>query len=1788
MNRKGQMPVRFLVAFVFALSIFFATVAGAGWTAMTGPQYSPNVAYDAVNENWIVVWYTIEAPAGVYGARVDASGTLLDRGGFQISEDGGAGVHPWVEVMGGQTIVVWRDFRSASDGIYGQFLDDGSLIGSNFVISEQPGDAQFDPVVTGNGTDYMVVWEDRRNAPAKASMYGQRIDTTGDPIGSEFMVSSEYYAVSDIASNGSGWAVGWRGGQFHAYDSSGNPAGGVADAIHPGDGYADIASDGSGYLVIATYGSGSYSYVYGRLINADGSYPGTVLTLASDDESLVYHVAQPRIEHGVDRYLVLYDDGYNGGVFGFTVTDEGVPSSPHYTYKPNAVDGLHGNHELAFDSTNSQFLVVFPQYDNGHDVYGHLVGADAVPIGSDFLITEECFGCLYEGVCLDNYDPHPTIPCRHCNAVTHEWDVDTTGSTCDDGLYCTVTDTCNGGDCIGTGSPCTEGWFCSEGSEQCFEDEQTPIDLIAFEAEAGESSVLLTWETATERDMAGFHLLRSRVDNGGYERVTSSLIPSEGDAFTGASYEFTDESVDEGTYYYKLEAIDLTGASEFFGPVEATVEAEPEFGCGMATSGTGTGLLVLLLLAAAGCLVRRRWRIPARPIVVGLFVLSILFVFSGTAQAGWLQSGGGVPGVTYDVANGNWVTVWHRYFGYPDYRPMATRIADPNLILDPGGTEVYGDGNTNSFPQIAAGPNRDLVIWVDDNQILYGRMLENGSPIGEKFQVSTIELASDLPFDVAWGDGAFLVVYGHAASDTRSIWGRIVDEDGNLIGSTIEINSIPGVEPGAWPHPAVASNGSNWMVTYPTTSCIARRTVSFDGTVSAAACVSADENIAYGSVAAIGGNYVVAINQTGWDDERGWRPLYQSQLLDGDGNKIGSINSLIVGGFDWYTDLWIHLSCGTDRCFFTVAQQYDGVGDNILGVFVDANGVAVGSPFEVDSSSSSHGAPDSAFDPATDHVLVTWGNVAGAWGAVYESPGTEIATTFPISADCNGCFVDGVCYDEGTTCDDGLYCTATDTCNGGDCIGTGSPCTEGWFCSELSNQCFADEETPIDLITFEADAEDTTVLLTWETATERDMAGFHLLRSRVDNGGYERVTSSLIPSEGDAFTGASYEFTDESVDEGTYYYKLEAVDLTGASEFFGPVDVTVEAEPEFGCGMADSGTGTGLLVLLLLAAAGYLVRRRWRIPAQPIVVGLFVLSILFVFSGTAQAGWVQSGGEMPHVAFDAANNNWVTVWHRDFGSSDYRPMATRIADPDLILDPGGVEVFGNGSTNIEPRAASGPNGTLIIWEASQTLFGKILDDGTPTGDEFRISEEESLGDHFYAAWGSDAFLVVFWNDSGILGQIVDADGNPVGPTITIETTTSSQSAMRPVVASNGTEWIVVYESRSRIYSDGCIRRRAVSFGGSVSGDDTCLTPNGNYYRPSIAAVGSDYVVAYHWAYFDVNGGLGWRPMYFAQALDSDGDPQGSAHLVWAGDYDWSTLIPPHIACGAASCFVTITQEVTGPHNIVGRFTDLTGLPIGDLIEIAPYTAYFRSHTYSAYDLRTDHVLAVWSESDGSSNWDVYGAVYESPGIEITPTFPISADCDGCFVDGVCYDEAAACDDGLYCTATDTCTSGVCSGADSPCPEGWFCSELSNQCFADEETPIDLITFEADAEDTTVLLTWETATERDMAGFHLLRSRVDNGGYERVTSSLIPSEGDAFTGASYEFTDESVDEGTYYYKLEAIDLTGASEFFGPVEATVEAEPEFGCGMADSRMNAVMLVVMAAIGMLIWSRRRYPQT
>jgi hypothetical protein len=97
----------------------------------------------------------------------------------------------------------------------------------------------------------------------------------------------------------------------------------------------------------------------------------------------------------------------------------------------------------------------------------------------------------------------------------------------------------------------------------------TAIILDSFTAQASAGSVTLVWETATEAN-AGFNLYRAMLKDGPYTQINDALIPAQSDAASGASYSFVD-TPDYGTFYYKLEDVDLYGMSAVHGPVKATL-----------------------------------------------------------------------------------------------------------------------------------------------------------------------------------------------------------------------------------------------------------------------------------------------------------------------------------------------------------------------------------------------------------------------------------------------------------------------------------------------------------------------------------------------------------------------------------------------------------------------------------------------------------------------------------------------------------------------------------------------------------------------------------------------------------------------------------------------------------------------------------------------------------------------------------------------------------------------------------------------------------------------------------------------------------------------------------------------------------------------------------------------------------------------------------------------------------------------------------------------------------------
>ncbi|MFD1468060.1 T9SS type A sorting domain-containing protein [Hymenobacter caeli] len=105
-----------------------------------------------------------------------------------------------------------------------------------------------------------------------------------------------------------------------------------------------------------------------------------------------------------------------------------------------------------------------------------------------------------------------------------------------------------------------------------------PVTLTSFAAVRKNSSVLVTWATATETNNKGFYVQESAD---GITFHTVGFVASQATNSTKAlQYSFTDaETTAAGTRYYRLQQMDLDGKVAYFGPravqMDGTIAANP-------------------------------------------------------------------------------------------------------------------------------------------------------------------------------------------------------------------------------------------------------------------------------------------------------------------------------------------------------------------------------------------------------------------------------------------------------------------------------------------------------------------------------------------------------------------------------------------------------------------------------------------------------------------------------------------------------------------------------------------------------------------------------------------------------------------------------------------------------------------------------------------------------------------------------------------------------------------------------------------------------------------------------------------------------------------------------------------------------------------------------------------------------------------------------------------------------------------------------------------------------------
>jgi hypothetical protein len=103
-----------------------------------------------------------------------------------------------------------------------------------------------------------------------------------------------------------------------------------------------------------------------------------------------------------------------------------------------------------------------------------------------------------------------------------------------------------------------------------------PVELTSFTAKVSGQNVLLNWSTATETNNKGFEVERSQKSEAGNQNWDKvGFINGNGTTSEPKSYSFTDNNVDEGTYFYRLKQIDYDGSINYSNEITLAVGNSP-------------------------------------------------------------------------------------------------------------------------------------------------------------------------------------------------------------------------------------------------------------------------------------------------------------------------------------------------------------------------------------------------------------------------------------------------------------------------------------------------------------------------------------------------------------------------------------------------------------------------------------------------------------------------------------------------------------------------------------------------------------------------------------------------------------------------------------------------------------------------------------------------------------------------------------------------------------------------------------------------------------------------------------------------------------------------------------------------------------------------------------------------------------------------------------------------------------------------------------------------------------
>ena len=376
-------------------------------TTTADKQEVPSVAALA-DGGFVIVWESDNQDGdrgGIYAQRYDSTSSAVGAE-FQINTTtADEQTDPSVAALDdGGFVVVWqsRDQDGDNWGVFSQRYDSaGSAVGAETQVNSTTTQAQDTAAVTALGDGgFVIVWQSRDQDGDKDGIYGQRFDSSGATVGSEFQINSttteDQQKAAVAALEDGGFVVTWQsknqdgddwGIYAQRYDSAGAASGSefrVNTTTADQQKEPSVASlDDGGFVIVwqSRNQDGDNWGVYGQRYDAAGDpveFEFQINQETADEQK------EPSVSALADGGFIVSwqsrnQDGDNWGIYGRRYSADGDPLGREFQINSTSADEQK---EVATAALGDGGLAVAWQSRNqdGDDggVYGHRYESETV------------------------------------------------------------------------------------------------------------------------------------------------------------------------------------------------------------------------------------------------------------------------------------------------------------------------------------------------------------------------------------------------------------------------------------------------------------------------------------------------------------------------------------------------------------------------------------------------------------------------------------------------------------------------------------------------------------------------------------------------------------------------------------------------------------------------------------------------------------------------------------------------------------------------------------------------------------------------------------------------------------------------------------------------------------------------------------------------------------------------------------------------------------------------------------------------------------------------------------------------------------------------------------------------------------------------------------------------------------------------------------------------------------------------------------------------------------------